>query len=319
MAYALEVESVSRVFSGRKEHTVALENVHLKVNEGELFGLLGPNGAGKTTLIKILCTLLLPSSGTAKVLGYDVAKDAQKIRPRINMVSGGEVSGYGLLTTKENLWMFSQFYGVPSTVAKQRIDELLKTFGLDDKADAKVRTLSTGQRQRMNIIRGFITDPQLIFLDEPTLGLDVTTSRVIREYIRDWVHAKEGRTILLTTHYMKEAEELCDRVAIIDRGTILACDTPSNLKKRMNHSSTFVLDTTPFDYNRLKTIKGVQGVSASEGRDGGQRIHLVVENESAISDVIAAVVGQGATVLGLNKSETTLEDVFIKMVGRGLE
>jgi ABC-2 type transport system ATP-binding protein len=318
MAYALEVESVSRIFSSRKERTVALDNLNLRVNEGELFGLLGPNGAGKTTLLKILCTLLLPSSGTAKVLGFDVSRDAQKIRPRINMVSGGEVSGYGLLTTRENLWMFSQFYGVPSAVAKSRIEELLKTFGLDDKADAKVRTLSTGQRQRMNIIRGFVTDPQLIFLDEPTLGLDVTTSRVIREYIRDWVHAKEGRTLLLTTHYMKEAEELCDRVAIIDRGTILACESPYDLKRRMNHSSTFLLDTTPFDTSVLKAIKGVQGVSTENG-GGEQKVRLVMEDESAISDVISSVVGQGAKVLCLSKSEATLEDVFIKMVGRGLE
>ena len=317
MAYALEVESLSRVFSGKKDSVVALEHLDLKVKEGELFGLLGPNGAGKTTLIKILCTLLLPSSGSAKVLGHDVAKEAHRIRPRINMVSGGEVSGYGLLTVRENLWMFSQFYGVPGDVAKERINGMLKTFGLEDKADAKVRTISTGQRQRMNIIRGFVTDPQLIFLDEPTLGLDVNTSRVIREYTRDWVHAKEGRTLLLTTHYMKEAEELCDRVAIIDRGTILACDSPYNLKREIDHSTTFMLDTTPFDVSLLSSIRGVQGVNAEDG-NGGLKVRLVLEDESAISDVISAVVGQGAKVLSLSKSEATLEDVFIKLVGRGL-
>jgi ABC-2 type transport system ATP-binding protein len=317
MAYALEVESLSRVFSGKKDNVVALEHLDLKVAEGELFGLLGPNGAGKTTLIKILSTLLLPSSGSAKVLGLDVAKEAHKIRPRINMVSGGEVSGYGLLTVRENLWMFSQFYGVPGNVARERINGMLKVFGLEDKADAKVRTISTGQRQRMNIMRGFVTDPQLIFLDEPTLGLDVNTSRVIREYIRDWVHAKEGRTLLLTTHYMKEAEELCDRVAIIDRGTILACDSPYNLKREMDRSTTFLLDTTPFNASVLSSIQGVQGVNA-EDANGGQKVRLVLEDESAISDVISAVVGQGAKVLSLSKSEVTLEDVFIKLVGRGL-
>jgi ABC-2 type transport system ATP-binding protein len=317
MAYALEVESLSRVFSGKKDSVVALEHLDLKVKEGELFGLLGPNGAGKTTLIKILCTLLLPSSGSAKVLGHDVAREAHRIRPRINMVSGGEVSGYGLLTVRENLWMFSQFYGVPGDVARERIDGMLKVFGLEDKADAKVRTISTGQRQRMNIIRGFVTDPQLIFLDEPTLGLDVNTSRVIREYIRDWVHAQERRTLLLTTHYMKEAEELCDRVAIIDRGTILACDSPYNLKRQIDRSTTFLLDTTPFNASLLSSVRGVQGVSAVEG-NGGQKVRLVMEDESAISDVISTVVGQGAKVLSLSKSEVTLEDVFIKLVGRGL-
>jgi ABC-2 type transport system ATP-binding protein len=316
MAHALEVSSLSRTFSG-KQAVVALDNVDLKVEEGELFGLLGPNGAGKTTLIKILSTLLLPTTGTAKVLGYDVASDAAKIRPLINMVSGGETSGYGLLTVRENLWMFSQFYGVPGNTARRRIDKLLSAFGLEDKADAKVRTISTGQRQRMNIIRGFVTDPRLIFLDEPTLGLDVTTSRAIREYIRDWVGSDHGRTLLLTTHYMKEAEELCDRVAIIDRGTILACDSPAGLKRRMNHASTFVLDTTPFDSSPLPSIRGVKGVSAEEV-EGGKRIRLVLEDESVISDVISSVVSRGGRVVSLNKAEITLEDVFIELVGRGL-
>lgn len=316
MAYALEVSSLSRTFGG-KQPVVALENVDLKVKEGELFGLLGPNGAGKTTLIKILSTLLLPTTGTAKVLGYDVGSEAARIRPLINMVSGGETSGYGLLTVRENLWMFSQFYGVPGQVARKRIDELLHAFGLEDKADAKVRTISTGQRQRMNIIRGFVTDPRLIFLDEPTLGLDVTTSRAIREYIRDWVRADKGRTLLLTTHYMREAEELCDRVAIIDRGTILACDSPAGLKRRMNHASTFELDTTPFDHSGLSSIRGVKGLSAVD-TEGGKRIRLVLEDESAISDVISSVVAKGGRVVALNKAEATLEDVFIELVGRGL-
>jgi ABC-2 type transport system ATP-binding protein len=316
MAYALEVSSLSRTFTG-KQTVVALENVDLKVEEGELFGLLGPNGAGKTTLIKILSTLLLPTTGTARVLGHDVDKDAARIRPLINMVSGGETSGYGLLTVRENLWMFSQFYGVPGNVARQRIDQLLEAFGLMDKADAKVRTISTGQRQRMNIIRGFVTDPKLIFLDEPTLGLDVTTSRAIREYIREWVGAEKDRTLLLTTHYMKEAEELCDRVAIIDRGTILACDSPAGLKRMMNHASTFVLDTTPFDAASLSSIRGIKGISV-EDVEGGKRIRLVLEDESAISDVISSVVSRGGKVVALNKVEATLEDVFIELVGRGL-
>jgi ABC-2 type transport system ATP-binding protein len=316
MAYALEVSALSRAFTG-KQTVVALENVDLKVKEGELFGLLGPNGAGKTTLIKILSTLLLPTSGTAKVLGYDVDGEASKIRPLINMVSGGETSGYGLLTVRENLWMFSQFYGVPGSVARERIDGLLKAFGLEDKANAKVRTISTGQRQRMNIIRGFVTDPKLIFLDEPTLGLDVTTSRTIREYIRDWVRARDDRTLLLTTHYMREAEELCDRVAIIDRGTILACGPPAELKRRMNHASTFVMDTTSFDPAPLSAVRGVKGVSADE-IESGKRVRLVLEDESAISDVISAVVSRGGRIVSLNKVEATLEDAFIEMVGRGL-
>jgi ABC-2 type transport system ATP-binding protein len=199
MVHAVEVQSLSRIFHDRKKPLTALEDISLTVEQGELFGLLGPNGAGKTTLIKILSTLLLPSSGSARVLGYDVEREAQKIRSRVNMVSGGEVSGYGLLTVRENLWMFSQFYGIPGKEANKRIDEMLDLFGLADKAQAKVRTISTGQRQKMNVIRGFVTSPDLIFLDEPTLGLDVQTSRIIRDYIRSWVREGEGKTCLLYT------------------------------------------------------------------------------------------------------------------------
>ena len=136
---------------------------------------------------------MLPSSGSAKVLGYDVVREAAKIRPRINMVSGGETSGYGLLTVRENLWMFSQFYGIPGKEAKATIDDLLVKFDLLDKGDAKVRTISTGQRQKMNVVRGFVTDPDLLYLDEPTLGLDVNASLIIREHLRSWVKGNKGR------------------------------------------------------------------------------------------------------------------------------
>src|SRR5467141_1705636 len=219
MSYAVETRNLTRIFAGKKRRrqrrkgtaeevdegsgpVTALDGVSLEIKEGELFGMLGPNGAGKTTLIKILCTLLLPTSGQAWVAGHDISKDPFPIRERINMVSGGETSGYGLLTTRENIWMFSQFYGVPSKVAKARIDELFKTFGLWDKRDAKVRTLSSGQRQKMNMVRGFVTDPDILFLDEPTLGLDVNAARVIRDYVTNWVRSQEGKTVLLTTHYM---------------------------------------------------------------------------------------------------------------------
>jgi ABC-2 type transport system ATP-binding protein len=314
---AIEVRSLSRVFSGRKE-IVALDDVDLTVEEGELFGLLGPNGAGKTTLIKILCTLLLPSSGTARVLGYDVDSEAKQIRKRINMVSGGEISGYGLLTIRENLWMFTQFYGVQGKVAKQRIDALLEEFGLEDKADVKLRTVSTGQRQKMNIIRGFSTDPDLIFLDEPTLGLDVTTSISIRNYLRRWVREREGRTMMLTTHYMREAEELCDRVAIIDRGRIVAVDTPAGLKRRVGNDSSFLIETTPIDTARLSSLTGVRGLTARPS-NGHLKVRMVLEDESVIADVISAVVAAGGKVVGLSKNEPTLEDAFMHLVGRGLE
>ncbi|HEX6990191.1 MAG TPA: ABC transporter ATP-binding protein, partial [Bacillota bacterium] len=156
---------------------VALDNVSLEVEPGELFGLLGPNGAGKSTLIKILSTLLLPSQGTVRVAGYDAVRQAHEVRKRINMVSGGETAGYGILTVRESLWMFSQFYGLANGPALRLIDELLEVFGLDDDADTRINKLSTGMRQKMNFIRGLLNDPDVLFLDEPTLGLDVQTAR----------------------------------------------------------------------------------------------------------------------------------------------
>jgi ABC-2 type transport system ATP-binding protein len=320
MPYAIESKQLVRTFGGAKgkKPLVALDHVDLQVEEGELFGLLGPNGAGKTTLIKILATLLLPSSGTVKVLGYDVEKEANAIRPRINMVSGGETSGYGLLTVKENLWMFSQFYGIPSEEAKQTINEMLDLFGIADKANAKVRTISTGQRQKMNVIRGFVTDPDLIFLDEPTLGLDVNASMNIREYIRNWVKG-QGKTVLLTTHYMQEADQLCDRLAIINQGKILACDSPSQLKRTVARDSTFIITTSPCaSIRELSSLPGVKGFS-SKGDGSKEEVRFVLEEEAVISDIISFITSKNAKVLSLNKTEPTLEDVFIQLVGRGLE
>jgi ABC-2 type transport system ATP-binding protein len=319
MPFAIETNELVRTFGGAKgkKPLVALDRLDLQVEEGELFGLLGPNGAGKTTLIKILATLLLPTSGTAKVLGHDVEKEAQAIRPRINMVSGGETSGYGLLTVRENLWMFSQFYGIPSEEAKKTISEMVELFGIADKADSKVRTISTGQRQKMNVIRGFVTNPDLIFLDEPTLGLDVNASMNIRGFIRKWVKG-EGKTVLLTTHYMQEAEELCDRLAIIDQGKILACDTPLRLKRMVARDATFTITTSPCAcIGEISSLPGVKGFSA-KGDGSKEEVRFVLEDEAVISDIISFITDKNAKVLSLAKTEPTLEDVFIQLVGRGL-
>ena len=337
MTYAVETQDLVRVFSSRKKllrrkrppngaegpeagPVTALDGVTLQIRDGELFGLLGPNGAGKTTLIKILCTLLLPTRGKAFVAGYDVTKDEFPIRQRINMVSGGETSGYGLLTARENIWMFSQFYGVPSRVANERIDELMGTFGLKDKRDAKVRTLSSGQRQKMNMVRGFVTDPDILFLDEPTLGLDVNAARVTRDYVKDWVRKRSGKTVLLTTHYMMEADEMCDRIAIIDKGRILACDTPENLKRTIRKDTTFRLEVDAL--KNTSGLAGIPGVKNFSYKDDISKnttsLTFILDGEGAVADILSSVMGQGSKVHSLQKSEPTLEDVFISMVGRGL-
>ncbi len=305
-----------------KKTLVALNGVDLEVYQGELFGLLGPNGAGKTTLIKILTTLLAPTGGVAYVDGLDVVKNANEVRRRINMVSGGETSGYGILTVRENLWMFSQFYGVTWKDAYKTIDEMLKVVELEDKANIRISSLSTGQRQRMNFCRGFITDPKVIFLDEPTLGLDVNAARIVRDFTRDWMQRQPDRTVLLTTHYMAEADELCDRIAIIDHGKVLACDTPTNLKKLLQKQPVFEIGVAGINDRNIEGLSQTPGVVrvTGEAAQGGSSYTLkfILEDESAIASVINALTALNASITSLNKNEPTLEDVFIKLVGRSL-
>ena len=301
---------------------VALDGVNLEVYEGELFGLLGPNGAGKTTLIKILTTLLAPTGGEAYVDDLDVVKQSNTVRQRINMVSGGETSGYGVLKVRENLWMFSQFYGVTWKDANASIDEMLKIVELEDKANALVSTLSTGQRQRMNFCRGFITDPKVIFLDEPTLGLDVHAARIVRDFTKGWLQKHPDRTLLLTTHYMAEADELCDRIAIIDHGKVLACDTPANLKRMLQSQPIFEIDVSGITERTIPVLGEAPGVEHVTGEpdDSGStyKLKFILKDESAISSVVQALTSQEASIRSLQKHEPTLEDVFIKLVGRSL-
>ncbi|OWK37701.1 ABC transporter ATP-binding protein [Fimbriiglobus ruber] len=299
---------------------VALAGVSLEVHPGELFGLLGPNGAGKTTLIKILTTLLAPTSGGAWVDGVDVVANPEAVRPRINMVSGGESSGYGILNVRENLWLFSRIYGVPGADVKARTDRLLEVVGLTDKATSRVSHLSTGQRQKMNFCRGFLTDPKILFLDEPTLGLDVTSARAIRVFIKEWMKEKPDRTMLLTTHYMAEADELCDRLAIIDKGKVLACDTPANLKRRVQKYPIFEMSLSPGADGAVADLHHVPGVHQATKTETPTTAELKVSlaDESAIGAVVQRVIQAGGKILTLKKVEPTLEDVFIELVGHGL-
>ena len=328
MDNAIRTEKLSRIYKirgGKKsepKQLVALEDVDIEVQRGELFGLLGPNGAGKTTLIKILTTLLAPTSGKAWIAGYDVANQPEKVRQRINMVSGGEASGYGLLTVRENLWMFSQFYGIPSAEANRRIKHLLEVVGLSDRLNSKSSDLSTGLRQKMNIVRGFMTDPDVLFLDEPTLGLDVGASREVRHFIRQWVDDNPTRTLLLTTHYMVEADELCDRVAIINKGRVLACDSPANLKHHLQHDAIFLLEVSPFNgkisVDKFNSLPGVRKV-VHRPQDGYEKLEFILEEEPALAGVVNMLTAGNVRILKLQKCEPTLEDVFIYLVGHSME
>jgi ABC-2 type transport system ATP-binding protein len=330
---AIETVDLGRVYRVKRRQSAAaakqpgptqltaLAGVTLDVQPGELFGLLGPNGAGKTTLIKILTTLLTPSSGSARVSGLDVVRQAAGVRQRINMVSGGESSGYGLLTIRENLWLFTQLYGVPSRVARQRIETMLKIVGLTDRADTKISQLSTGLRQKMNFCRGFVTDPDTLFLDEPTLGLDVGAARTIRGFLKQWLAERAGRTLLLTTHYMMEADELCDRIAIIDHGKVLACDSPAGLKRRVQRHRIFEITLAPHEattpWEAVGRLPGVHSCTATPGPEAVE-IKVALDQEAVIGAVVQELAGNGGHILTLRPMEPTLEDVFIELVGRGL-
>jgi ABC-2 type transport system ATP-binding protein len=325
--FSIQTEKLGRVYKlrgakkGEAKSLVALKDIDLTVHRGELFGLLGPNGAGKTTLIKILTTLLSPTSGRAMVAGVDVEKYPDKVRPLINMVSGGESSGYGLLTVRENLWMFSQFYGIPSKEANARIKKLLDIVGLKDKTNIRSSDLSTGLRQKMNIVRGFMTDPDVLFMDEPSLGLDVEASRDVRHFIREWVNQDQRRTVMLTTHYMVEADELCDRVAIINHGQVLACDKPATLKRQLQENAIFeieVQENTNLDISGFKSIRGVNSVTRQE-EDSKVSLEFVLKEEAVLADVIGKLTQMQLRIQNLRKREPTLEDVFVKLVGRRME
>ena len=232
MASAIHTQDLTKNFGS----FVAVNGISFDVDQGEIFGLLGPNGAGKTTTIKMLCTILLPTNGKAEVDGFDVVKEADEVRRRIGVVTEKLVA-YDRLTPLENLSIFGRLYEMDSQSIKQRSEELLKLVDLWEFRKTRVGNFSSGMRQRLNIVRALIHDPKIIFLDEPTIGLDPTTSHNIRELVKR-LNAEEKKTVLLTTHYMDEADRLSNRIGIIDYGKIIALDTPSNLKASVGKNAT---------------------------------------------------------------------------------
>ena len=232
MTKAIHTEKLTKIFG----NFTAVNGISFDVEKGEIFGLLGPNGAGKTTTIKMLCTLLIPTAGKAEIDGLDVTKEAEEVRKKIGVVTEKLVA-YDRLNPVENLSLFGRLYGVESQTLKNRIEELLTLVDLWEFRKARIGTFSSGMRQRLNIIRSLIHDPEIVFLDEPTIGLDPTTSHNIRELVKR-LNKDQSKTFLLTTHYMDEADRLSNRIGIIDYGKIIALDTPQNLKAMVGPEAT---------------------------------------------------------------------------------
>ncbi len=218
----------------RKDEMTAVYDVNLKIKSGELFGILGPNGAGKTTLIKMLCTLILPSVGTARVNGYDIAKDSGKVKESIGFVTSDERSFYWRLTGRHNLRFFASLHNYYSDCAEERIDELLSLVGMKERGDDRFLSYSAGMKQRMAIARGLLNDPAVLFMDEPTRALDPGAAQNVRKFVKEHITGDEGKTVFLSTHHLPEAEELCDRIAIINEGRIVAVGTLDELKSTLD-------------------------------------------------------------------------------------
>ncbi|HEV2137272.1 MAG TPA: ABC transporter ATP-binding protein [Nitrososphaerales archaeon] len=317
---SVEVSGLRREFKGKGSPVVALDGVSLKVGVGEIFGVLGPNGAGKTTMIRILSTLLLPTGGWAKVMGFDVEHEPEKVRRVINMASGAEKAGYDFISAKRNLWFFSQLYGIPSEIAEKRIMELSEMLGLTKYLDRKFYALSTGYRQRATIARAFVNEPKVVFLDEPTIGLDVMTARSIREFLQKQARRSE-RTIILASHNMAEVEAICERVAIIDKGKIIAAGTPEDLKRSLG-APALVMEVSPpqSGFEMLSRVEGVKGfTSSTEEERGLSTVQIVVETDTAARAAEDAVKREGLKVVASWRKQATLEEVFVALVGKGFK
>ncbi|CAN5219553.1 daunorubicin resistance protein DrrA family ABC transporter ATP-binding protein [soil metagenome] len=313
---AVEVEEITRVFEPRRrsaKRVVALDDVSLSIPTGEIHGLLGPNGAGKTTLVKILSTVLLPTSGRARVLGHDVVDETHAVRPLIGIVFGGDRGLYWRLSGRQNLEYWGALYRLSSREAKHRAQALLERVGLSDKADDRVEEYSRGMKQRLHLARGLMGDGRVLFLDEPTTGMDPLAAREFRTLIEEL--RAEGRTILLATHDMVEAETVCDRVTLIERGKIIATESPRTLGQVLSRFQR--VDVEGASEAVLEEIRALRGVASVTVVDGaGTRIE--VDEEGVTQLVLERLVVAGVT--SVRTSLPSLDKVYVQLIGeRGME
>lgn len=315
MNNVIEVDNLVREFSARGRPTkTAVGGISFEIKAGEIFGLLGPNGAGKTTTIKMLSTLLLPTSGRVNVLGYDATDDhtVMDLRKRINVVSGGERGLYYRLSAKQNLEFFSDLYGIPKRKQVTLCPKLLDMVGLSDVLDTKVENFSRGMKQRLHIARALVNDPEVLFMDEPTIGLDPEISRSIRKLIRDL--SNSGKTIILTTHYMYEAEELCDRMVILSHGKIVGRGTVGEIKDIVSDSSVvhIVTDRDPSEAVKCLDLNpDITGLSVSTVGGRFDTRFSSVSGEVDIHTHENVFRPYGIRTIGLD--EPTLEDAYIRL------
>lgn len=310
-----DFEFVNGVFKKKKKITRAVDKLSFEVNKGEIFGLLGPNGAGKTTTIKILTTLLAPTAGEVYMFGYKPFGQEKEIRPLINFIYGGERNLYWRITARENLMYFSDLYKIDKYTRNKRVPELLELVGLSDRADERVENYSKGMKQRLQIARGLVNDPEVLFLDEPTIGLDPVGARDLRQIIKTL--KSRGKTIVLTTHYMFEADELCDRIGIVNKGKLIKLDTPENLKSGINKGSIILIQVIQYDLKDIEYLKfnpHIQNVYVEEV-DNNFIIKITTESPWKIFSDITSYLNKNG-ILNITTKDVTLEDVYIQLINK---
>ena len=319
----IEVEDLARSYRAKTgirrrstKEVQAVKGISFEVERGELFGLLGPNGAGKTTTIKMLITLLLPTAGHARVLGHDVVSDPRAVRRKVGYVFGGDRGLYERLSALDNLKYFAELYGVPAREQGPRIGELLELVKLDGRERERVEGYSRGMRQRLHIARGLLHKPEVLFLDEPSIGIDPVGARELRQTVATLVAT--GTTVLLTTHYMFEADELCDRIAVIAGGEIVASGTPAELKSRVAEGNVVEVEVFGSAEASIDAVRALPGVTSVLVEERGQAQMLVVRAVTGV-EVTSAVLGclAGIPTGRISTREPTLEDAYVELVGSG--
>lgn len=316
----IQAEELSRVytvtkgfFKKQKKEITGVDHISFEVQEGELFGMLGPNGVGKTTTIKLLTTLLLPTAGRAAVMGYDVVHQPQAVRQRINVVYGGERGLYPRLTGRQNLLYVADLYGVEPTLARKRVAELLEMVSLTERADERVENYSRGMKQRLHIIRGLINDPPVIFMDEPTIGLDPEGAHFIRQRVKGLT--SQGKTILLTTHDLWEADQLCDRIAILKEGKIIALDTPRGLRRIVGDLQVVEVEIFGMSSNAQTELENTLKDSFVSVETYGpkQTISIQTKEPAEVTDQVKRILAD-TQILDLRVREQSLEDAYLRLV-----